>query len=77
VKKRLRELATLNEENNPEGKQLRERLELFDKLFPENIHFRSWLFSTQTLTVFSVSQALSLLGIYSRFKDILDTFNNQ
>jgi hypothetical protein len=76
VKKRLRELVTLNEENNSEGRQLRERLELFEKLYPEDIHFRSWPFSTQTLTVFSVSQVLSLLGIYSSFKDILDIFNN-
>lgn len=75
VKKRLRELVTLKEENNPEGKQLRERLELFEKLYPENIHFRSWPFSTQTLTVFSLGQALSLLGIYSSIKDLLDIFN--
>ena len=76
VKKRLRELVTASEENSSEGHQLRERLDLLDKLYPDNIHFRSWPFSTQTLTVFSFGQVVSLLGIYSNINNLLDLFNN-
>ncbi|MCK4976089.1 MAG: hypothetical protein KAS36_04085, partial [Anaerolineales bacterium] len=67
---------TASEENSSEGHQLRERLDLLDKLYPDNIHFRSWPFSTQTLTVFSFGQAVSLLGIYSNINNLLDLFNN-
>jgi hypothetical protein len=63
VKIRLRQLVVMGEDQGEEGQELKYRLELLEKLYPDGVIFRTWPFGQTVLLTFAVGQTLQFIPL--------------